>query len=531
MTASRRVTALTPARSQAKRGHSRAGTPLLAEVGAVELAEARERLPGGSDDALLAFVGRQRACRASLALLSDFYRLHPCRMTRVHLLAASAVALGRFWGMSEPFARLGAAVMPVDVAGQPRTRAWEDYARACQDGLPFEVRDERWIDAHMQDVARARAEGLEAAFLTEARAHAEEPLWRLLAQHLEMTLGARLFDQPALAGAVAGETAIAHGMALALGRLLRAGWSLLRHYALATARALLAPRWPEVPGLVGDRRAACLLLSSFVTAWTAASVYRRGVRALHRGQRVGPGDAWTLLAATLGEDVARVDPRVVRFYANPGAWAVQASVELPTRAARVIAWLATRLLGQGVSEHGARSFPSRFRTFRRDDGSMHFVRELYCDGVLRVFDSDFVVREGRLFEVFVAEGLEVELDVRALDDGGVSLRGRRLRWRGLPLPLFGLGGEFRTHPAPEGGERVDIVGTLTAGPNARDATARLLGRIHYRAWLAPGSRDGCAPGPRTCPAMAPPRASGPASGSAGSGPGCTRREDRSLRRW
>ncbi|QSQ21442.1 hypothetical protein JY651_40690 [Pyxidicoccus parkwayensis] len=432
-----------------------------------------------SDEALRAFVLRQRASRRSVTLLADFYRAYPCRMAKVHLLVASAVALGRFWGVSAPFARLGAAVLPVDSLGRPRTAAWASYARACVDGLPLEIRDERWIEAHLQDAAKAREAGHEAAFLVEARAHEGEPLWRLLVQHLEMTLGSRFFDQPALAGAVSGEAAMAHGMAVTLGRLLRAGWSLLQHYAFATARAVLFPRWPDFVGLVGERRAAGLLLSSFITAWAAAGVYRRGIRALHRGQCVGPTAAWPLLAATLGDDVTRVDPRVVRFYSNPGAWAVSASVELRTRTARAIAWVATRLLGQGVSEHGARAFPSRFRTFRRVDGSMHFVRELYCDGVLRVFDSDFVVRNGQLYEVFVEHGLEVELNVRVLEDGGVSLRGRRVRWHGLPVPLFGLCVEFRTHPAPNGSESVDIIGTLS--PEGMHENP--LGRIHYAASL------------------------------------------------
>jgi hypothetical protein len=109
---------------------------------------------------------------------------------------------------------------------------------------------------------------------------------------------------------------------------------------------------------------------------------------------------------------------------------------------------------------------------------MHFVRELYCDGVLRVFDSDFVVRKGRLYEVFVEHGLEVELNVRVLEDGGVSLRGRRVRWHGLPVPLFGLCVEFRTHPAPDGSESVDIIGTLSP----EGMHAHPLGRIHYEAW-------------------------------------------------
>ncbi|KFE64448.1 DUF4166 domain-containing protein [Hyalangium minutum] len=447
-----------------------------------ELAEARAYSPEASAQELAAFVFRQRNCRQSLAAMESFYRAHPCRMSRVHLLAASAVTLGRFWGVSSPFAQLGAAVMPVDTSGQPRTQAWAAYARACAEGLPWEVRDECWIDAHMRDVAGAREAGLEAAFLTEARAHAEEPLWRLLVQHLEMTLGARLFDQPALAGAVPGETAIAHGMALALGRLLRAGWSLLRHYAWATARGLLSPRGARHAGLLGDRQVAWVLLSSFLTAWTAARVYRRGVRMLHRGQQVACTDGWPLLAATLRADVSQVDPRVVRFYSNPGAYAVRASVDLRGWGARLLAWIAIRLLGQGVFDCGARTFPARFRTFRRADGSMHFIRELYCDGLLRVFDSDFVVRNGTLYEVFIEQGLEVELEVRALERGGVSIRGRRVRWRGLPLPTFGLGVEFRAFPDGNGAECVSITGLLLREARAGAQTPpQVLGILRYQA--------------------------------------------------
>lgn len=439
-----------------------------------ELEEAARELPGADASGLRDFAFRQRACRLSLALLESFYAAHPCRMARVHLLAASAVALGRFWGVSEPFARLGAAVMPVDSLGRPRTPAWAAYVHACEQRLPLEIRDERWIDAHMQDVARARERGYEAAFLDEAARHEGEPLWRLLAQHVEMTLGARLFDHPALAGAVPGESAMAQGLALSLRRLVHAGQRLVSHYAWRTLRALVLPRWGAVRGLVDERRAAWLLVSSFLTAWTAAGVYRRGVKLLHRGQRVGPSDAWPLLAAALGDEVHRVDPRVARFYANPGAWTMRASVTLRSRAARVLARVATWLTGQGLPEHGERAFPGRFRTFRRADGSMHFVRELYCDGALRVFDSDFVVRQGRLYEVFVEHGLELELAVSVLDDGGLRLKGRGLRWHGLPLPWLGAWVEFRILPATDGAWRVDAIGTLRP--------ARPWGHIHYQAW-------------------------------------------------
>jgi hypothetical protein len=112
---------------------------------------------------------------------------------------------------------------------------------------------------------------------------------------------------------------------------------------------------------------------------------------------------------------------------------------------------------------------------------MHFVRELYCDGALRVFDSDFVVRNGTLSEVFVEHGLEVEMEVRALEQGGVSVRGRRVRWRGVPLPTFGLGVEFRAHPDEQGSEGLDITGTLSIEPRAgAPAAPRVLGVLRYQ---------------------------------------------------
>jgi hypothetical protein len=113
---------------------------------------------------------------------------------------------------------------------------------------------------------------------------------------------------------------------------------------------------------------------------------------------------------------------------------------------------------------------------------MHFLRELFCDGVLRVFDSDFVVRDGTLYEVFIEHGLEVELEARVLERGGVALRGRRVRWRGLTLPTFGLGVEFRTWPAEDGSERVDITGTLSSQSlTGRRGEPRALGILHYEA--------------------------------------------------
>jgi Domain of unknown function (DUF4166) len=146
--------------------------------------------------------------------------------------------------------------------------------------------------------------------------------------------------------------------------------------------------------------------------------------------------------------------------------------------ARFWSFVATLLVGQGLYETQDAPFDARFRVFRREDGSMHFVRELYCRGVLRVFDSDFVVRRvderPTLFEVFLDHGFTVEMDVTPLEGGGLSIRSRRITLRRWPLPSFGLQVEFQSRVV---GEDSAGEGALAIEGNLRMAPRTGLGRI------------------------------------------------------
>jgi hypothetical protein len=466
------------------------------------LSEAQRYLGAAARRDLAAFAVRQLEARVRLRRLTGFYRENGCRMSRVHLLTCCAVVLGRFCGISAAFARIGEALMPVGPDGRLRTQAWRDYARACRLGRPPEIRDELWIAAHLRDMEAVREAGLLAAFERELREHPEDPVWRLLHQHMEFTLDARLCDGPALSGAVAGETVIAQGLARGLGRLLRAGWRLIGRLAWETLRALA---WPEEesPGAISTRRAALGLCGYTLIAWTAASVYRRGVRALHRGRTAGEDEAWPLLAQVMGDEVREVHPWVVDFYSNPARFPVTAWLELNTVGSRVISFLATRLLGQGLYETGRGPLPARFRVYRREDGSMHFVRELYCGAALRVFDSDFVVRErgGRrtLHEVFPECGVDIEMEVRRLPGGGLSIRNRQIRVHGLRLPRLPLEVDFRSQvrPGPGGRAALEVDGHLRFG-------RRELGCIHYRIGPPAGKRSPRPPGVAACTAISGP---------------------------
>jgi len=107
---------------------------------------------------------------------------------------------------------MGEEFMLVGEDGRPRTGPWQKYVEACDAGRPWQVRDELWIAAHMEDMERVRRTGLEERFRQQAAAHADDPTWQAINQHVEATLGTRLMDRVALDGTVAYETAFAHSL-------------------------------------------------------------------------------------------------------------------------------------------------------------------------------------------------------------------------------------------------------------------------------------------------------------------------------
>lgn len=496
--------------------------------GSHPLREAQSRFPGGSPLEWERFAHRQRRARLRLTRLLAFYHDCSCCMSRTHLLAACAIVLGRFCGHSAAFDVIGEALMPVTAVGEPRTALWAAYAESCGAGQPRQVREERWLAAHMADLEQVREAGLDVLFYAEAEMHPSDPTWLLLRRHMEVTVGERVLDAAALKGMVAYETAMSENLARGLRRLLTAGLRLLLCYAKEAARALvlpadlrtdpslcpppatkrgrpllsmLSPLDVEVTSddpykaACGDRRCALLLVYYAVAAWSAAGIYRRGVRQRDRGRQADT-EGWPLLEQVLGERLSEVHPLILRFYRNPSPFQVRASLHLHTLPARVASRLATLLTGQGLYEEGYSEIETRFRVFRRADGSMHFLRELICGGTLRVFDSDFVVRRrngcSTLTEVFADLSLAVEMQVLPAPNGALAILGQRILWRGIPLPTFGLRIEFLSRveqPEASQEETLHIEGFLKMQPRtpwgrflAHTLLRRpeVLGSIRYR---------------------------------------------------
>ena len=465
-----------------------------------DLEEARRYLPQATSRELKAFAIRQVRARQRATILLAFYGRFSCRLSNLHLLSTCAVTLGRFAGASKSFDELGAEFMPALADGKPRTPAWQSYADACEAGRPLEVRDELWLAAHMQDMRRARELGLEDEFYGEAASHSEDPIWVLSNEHMQVTLGTRLMDHLALSGTEAYETAFAHSLCETFFRLCTRSWKLVRRYWWEGFRAVLLPTREPQRGLVSNRELALRAVRYSFTVWRASRVYRRGMRARDRGSQQQQ-EGWPLLTEILGEQTAQVHPLILQFYQNPSRFRVTASVHFHTLPAKIWSWLATFLVGQGLYEDDLESIEARFRVFRRRDGSMHFLRELYCGDTLRVFDSDFVVRtvngQRRLFEVFVDRHIEVQMSVHPLAGGGLSIEAEHIYYRRLRIPSTALNVRFQTSvEEANDGSVLHIRGQLLMKPHTgwgRLLMCRLLrrpevlGGIHYVARPATAS--------------------------------------------
>ena len=436
------------------------------------LRETRRFLPRATSEEREAFAHRQLRARQRQARILRFYRAYPCLMARTHLLAASALTLGRLCGYSTTFDHIGEIVNPAGTDGKPRTPAWEQYAHACEMGRPWEVVEELWVAAHVADLEEARAGGELEAFARDADLHPDDPIWKSLRLHLEVTLGARAYDADALAGRVPYETAMAETMLRSVPYLLRSGWPLMGLFARETARAFVTPAPKATGAAIGYRVCAWALLRYTVLAWMAARVYRQGMRQKERG-RLTAEIRWPLLTQVLRERVHEVHPAIDRFYQNPSHYDVTASLDLRTGPIRLLSRLATFVTGQGLYEQGQSDIAARFRVFRRPDGSMRFLRELYCGSHLRMFDADFAIRriggQPTLCEVFPRLRVVIAFNVTPLPDGGLLVHSRAVYWCGLRLPFVGLRVEFESGVGmgKDGGEELHFTGRLLMQPRAR----------------------------------------------------------------
>lgn len=430
----------------------------------INLLEAEKFLPNADFAGRLDFAERQYRSRLRFAGLKSFYKKYYCRLTRLHLLATCAVTLGRFAGFSKTFDEMGENFLPFDETGEPRNTEWLEYAKSCEENLPLEVREELWLVAHFKDLQNVRENGLYAAFEREASDHKDEPVWQFLQQHMDVALGVRMMDNSAISGLMPYETAFADSLVLTINKLVTVASKLVFLYTKESARAVLnfSERTPS--GLISYRRTAFEMLGYFLNSFTVSKIFRRGIRNRERG-KVASDENWTLLEMSLGEEVEKINPLIREFYGNPSHFDVTASLNLETLPARFWSRFITLLLGQGLYETNLKEIPARLRIFARLDGSMHFIRELYCNGKFRIFDSDFVVKNGKLYEIFTDLKTSVELHVEPSENGGLLIKSRNFFFHGKRMPSLGLIVEFKSRVAIE--KTLRIQGDLMIKPKTK----------------------------------------------------------------
>jgi len=461
---------------------------LAARTHPSELADARRFV---ADDELDDYVRRSRDARLRVSLLEAFYTRFPCRMSALHLLGAGGIAIARFAAVSEVYGEIGDRLLPIDRQGQPRTERWREYVRAFELGQPADLLEEHWLRAHLEDMEAVKAQGWVEAFHEERARFPDDATWALLEDHMLVTLGVRVDDAEALSGQIALETALMGALWTVLARTTRITLSLVRTFVLASVRGVLhgGPRVP--PHLPSDRSLVWTLCRATALLVRMARVAKLARRRRSRGA-LPAGGAWSLMPSlneVLGPDAERLHPRVAQLFDRMDSFRLTASVHLDDARGRWAAWFATLLVGQGMYEHDLEEVDARFQLFRRDDGSLHFVREFWCADEVRVFDSDFVVRQvdGRptLLEVFGDLKLAAQMHTEVLDDGGIAMTIRRLFVRGIPIGVGPVRVCFETRPD---GDDLDVEGVMDVGDGGglmgwllRRLLPRRVGAIRYRA--------------------------------------------------
>ena len=452
----------------------------------IDLREAKRYLPNADEALQASFAERQLRSRCRFAELKAFYHRNYCRMTRLHLLASCAVTLGRFAGFSKTFDQMGEHFMPLNRENQPRTAEWQTFIEACKENLPIEVREEFWLAAHFKDLKNVRESGLYAKFEHEAEQYKSEPIWQLLKQHMDVALGVRLMDNSAISGILPYETAIADSLVLTVKKLATAASKLVFLYTKESARAILDVSERTPKSLISYRRTAFEMMRNFLLSFTVSKIFRQGIRTRERG-KTAHDENWSLLEMALGEKVEKINPLIREFYANPSRFDVTATLKLETLPARFWSRFLTFIFGQGLYETDLEEIPTRFRIFERKDGSMHFVRELYCNGKYRIFDSDFVVQNGKLYEVFTDMKAAVEMHVSVLENGVLSIQSKNFLFHGRRMPSIGLNVEFKSRVE---GDLLKIDGQLLMKPKTKFGSffahkilrrPQNLGSIHYTA--------------------------------------------------
>ncbi len=291
-------------------------------------------------------VVRQAQARVRSNLIHEFQRKYPTPMNGLLEYSANMLALTGAYHQHTAYGMVPNYIMPVDNFGQPKTAKWQAYVDAHAsvrrgDGPSKETIERLWFEAHMEDFAQLDS----AEFRTQAQlfwrdAIRDPALAPLATYFIAMVHGRDVYDQAvadklpyqeALVRAFDHfrETLLSSGSIPFLGEELRSVAKLFTD-ALGGAQPDFDAR-----GLPTDRLLTKRMLQGLVTTSSIARTLLRGGVLNARGPDGKHVPVHTVADKLLdlgqvldADELAKVDPSVVAYYAHPDRYRGKSKIEI-----------------------------------------------------------------------------------------------------------------------------------------------------------------------------------------------------------
>ncbi len=436
-------------------------------------------------------VVRQAQARVRSNLIHDFQAKYPTPMNGLLEYSANMLALTGSYHQHKAYGMVPQFIMPVDNFGRPKTAKWQAYVDAHESGRASKQTIERlWFEAHMEDFQQLDSpEFREQAQLFWRDAIRDPALAPLATYFIAMVHGRDVYDQ-ACAEKLPYEEALVRSFDHFRQTLFTAGTvpflgEEVRKVTKLFTGALTGSNGPELDerGLPTDATLTKRMLEGLATASGITGTLLRGGVLNARdaeGKHIAVhtvGDSLVDLAEVMSPDeLAKVDPAVRAYYANPTSFTGDSHVamvgtckkaeglyEIIAKAMNdavihVTSYVGGAVIGTKAVTSG--EFPVEDELRKDRKGDTHWNRYIVDAKGQRkaLFLATFGVENGQIKETFEsAVGVKVPLyfDVDAYR-GGVRLKLDKERSSKLLTTFADV--VFHVLPAKDG--RVSIRGQL-----------------------------------------------------------------------
>jgi hypothetical protein len=450
-------------------------------------------------------VVRQAQSRIRSNLIHEFQRKYPTPMNGLLEYSANMLALTGAYHQHTAYGMVPNFIMPVDNFGRPKTAKWQAYvdAHKCArrgEGPSKETIERLWFEAHMEDFEQLDSpEFRKQAQLFWRDAIRDPALAPLATYFIAMVHGRDVYDQ-AVADKLPYEEALVRSFDHFRETLLASGTiPFLGEELRAVAKLFtdtLTGQQPDFDarGLPTDRLLTKRMLQGLVTTsgitrtlLLGGVLNKRDADGKHIGVHTVTDKLLDLGDVLEPHEMAKVDPSVVDYYANPNRYRGMSRIEVvagqkePTSlfdfmaqtmnlaATKVSSHVGGAVLGTSMVSSG--EFPIETELLKDREGVTHWNRYVVGDDGRRkaLFMASFMPEKGKIKETFTsAVGMKVPLYFDAEPfKGGVRLRMDTK----LSSALVSKFADVAFYVMPAGNGAVNIRGELTHHHLVRSTSA------------------------------------------------------------